>query len=99
MSTEIIDLYSAMEVASEQMLEAARAGNWDEVIALEDACLLLISQLKEAKRGRNLTSEEVQRKSHIMERVLVMDAELRRLAVPWLDQLDLKLQGLPDTLH
>ncbi|MBL8288091.1 MAG: flagellar protein FliT [Rubrivivax sp.] len=44
------------------MLSAARAGNWDEVVKLEGACVLLISQLKQAAQdpgGRDKRAEAV----------------------------------------
>jgi hypothetical protein len=46
--TQLLNYYEAIERASADMLAAARAGNWDEVVKLEGACVLLISQLKHA---------------------------------------------------
>ncbi|MFY7974146.1 MAG: flagellar protein FliT [Rubrivivax sp.] len=43
---QLLHYYEAIERASASMLDAARAGNWDEVVKLEGACVLLISQLK-----------------------------------------------------
>ena len=42
------ELIGAIEKASQDMLEAARVGNWDHVVKLEGACALLIAQLKNA---------------------------------------------------
>jgi flagellar protein FliT len=81
------------------MLAAARQGQWDQVIKIEGACVLLISQLKHAARGAPLSREESQLKSRIMQRILVNDAELRHLAEPWLDDLDKLLTGQQRTLH
>ena len=51
MDPQLLSYYEAIERASADMLTAARAGNWDEVVKLEGACVLLISQLKnEAQR-------------------------------------------------
>jgi flagellar protein FliT len=69
------------------------------VIKLEGACVLLISQLKNAARGASLSSDEHQLKSRIMQRVLVNDAEIRHLAEPWLEDLDQMLTGRNKTLH
>ena len=99
MNSPLLSYYEAIEKASADMLDAARAGNWDHVIKLESACVLLISQLKNAARGDALSSEEAQLKSGIMKRVLVNDAEIRHLAEPWLDDLDQMLGGKPKTLH
>ena len=48
MDPQLLSYYEAIERASADMLAAARAGNWDEVVKLEGACVLLISQLKHA---------------------------------------------------
>ena len=99
MNSSLLSYYEAIEKASADMLEAARAGDWNHVIKLEGACVLLISQLKNAARSNSLSSEESQLKSRILQRVLVNDAEVRHLAEPWLDELDQMLQGRPKTLH
>ena len=99
MNSKLLSYYEAIEWASADMLDAARSGNWDHVIKLESACVLLISQLKNAARGNKLSGEETQLKSHIMKRVLVNDAEIRHLAEPWMDDLDQMLAGRPLTLH
>jgi flagellar protein FliT len=99
MNTVLLNYYEAIERASQDMLEAARAGNWDHVVKLEGACALLISQLKHAATTQGLDSEEAQLKSRIMQRILINDAEIRQLAEPWLEELDDILAGRPTTLH
>ena len=99
MNTALLQYYEAIEQASEQMLEAARQGDWDQVVKLEGACALLISQLKHAAGKQQLGAEEAQLKSRIMQRILVNDAEIRQLAEPWLDELDELLAGRPTTFH
>jgi len=99
MNTALLNYYEAIEKASQDMLEAARVGNWDHVVKLEGACALLISQLKHAAARNALGAEEAQLKSRIMQRILVNDAEIRQLAEPWLEDLDSILAGRPKTLH
>lgn len=99
MSTDLLNYYEAIEKASQDMLEAARGGNWDQVVKLEGACVVLISQLKHAAGQPALTPDAAQLKSRIMQRILVNDAEIRTLAEPWLEQLDQMLSGRPRTLH
>ncbi len=100
MSTaNLLSYYEAIEQASSEMLSAARSGNWDQVVKLEGACVLLISQLKHAARDQELKPEEAQLKSRIMQRILVNDAEIRHLAEPWLEDLDNMMAGKPKTLH
>jgi len=99
MNPVLLNYYEAIERASQDMLEAARAGNWDHVVKLEGACALLISQLKHAATQNALGPEEAQLKSRIMQRILINDAEIRQLAEPWLEDLDHLLAGRPKTLH
>lgn len=99
MGSPLLNYYEAIEKASQDMLEAARCGNWDQVVKLEGACALLISQLKNAAAQQALGAEEAQLKSRIMQRILVNDAEIRHLAEPWLEQLDDILAARPATLH
>jgi flagellar protein FliT len=99
MNSSLLSYYEAIEQASADMLDAARSGNWDHVIKLEGACVLLISQLKNAARADKLSGEETQFKSRIMKRVLVNDAEIRHLAEPWMEDLDQMIGGQSKTLH
>ncbi len=99
MNTALLQYYQAIERASQEMLNAAREGNWDEVLKLEGACALLISQLKNRATETRLAADEAQFKSRIMQRILVNDAEIRQLAEPWLDDLDQLLAGRAHTLH
>ena len=132
MDPQLLSYYDAIERASANMLTAAREGNWDEVVKLEGACVLLISQLKHAAQEHadaevNATATAAQaaqaaqdtrdssgapsgvetldaqeasrRKSRIMQRILVNDAEIRHLAEPWLQDLNDSLSGSRRTLH
>ena len=99
MNSALLNYYEAIEQASQDMLEAARVGNWDHVVKLEGACALLISQLKHAAARQKLGPDEAQIKSQIMQRILLNDAELRLLAEPWLEDLDHMMAGKPKTLH
>ncbi len=109
MDPQLLSYYEAIERASADMLAAARAGRWDEVVKLEGACVLLISQLKHAAQEpdgderaprADAPSQAAARiKSRIMQRILVNDAEIRHLAEPWLQDLDDTLSGKRQTLH
>jgi len=106
MDPQLLNYYEAIERASADMLEAARAGHWDEVVKLEGACVLLISQLKHDARAPGgadasdpAADEAMRTKSRIMQRILVNDAEIRHLAEPWLQDLEDTLAGRTQTLH
>jgi flagellar protein FliT len=95
----LLTYYEAIEQASQDMLAAAREGNWDRVVKLEGGCVLLIAQLKHAAAQEALAPDEAQLKSRIMQRILINDAEIRQLAEPWLDDLDRLLAGRNRTVH
>jgi flagellar protein FliT len=95
----LLNYYEAIERASQDMLCAAREGNWDEVLKLEGACALLISQLKQNAGAKPMGADEAQFKARIMQRILVNDAEIRQLAEPWLDELDELLAGRAPSVH
>ena len=99
MSTQLLSYYEAIEQASADMLSAARSGNWDEVVKLAGACVLLISQLKHAASSQQLGPDESQLKTRIMQRILLNDAEIRQLAEPWLEDLDQLMKGKAKTVH
>lgn len=108
MDPQLLCYYEAIERASADMLTAARAGRWDEVVKLEGACVLLISQLKHAAQepdppvvdtSMTKLQETARIKSRIMQRILINDAEIRHLAEPWLLELDETLAGSRQTLH
>ena len=99
MNASLLNYYEAIEQASHDMLEAARSGNWDQVLKLEGACAVLISQLKSTAAQNPLGNDEAQFKSRIMQRILVNDAEIRQLAEPWLDELNDLLAGHPKIVH
>jgi flagellar protein FliT len=109
MDPQLLSYYEAIERASADMLSAAREGKWDEVVKLEGACVLLISQLKNAAQepienqarvqAQAQAQEAARMKSRIMQRILVNDAEIRHLAEPWLQDLDDTLAGRRKTLH
>lgn len=99
MQSDLLSYYEAIERASADMLAAARSGDWDQVVKLEGACVLLISQLKHAARYASLDAEQAARKSRIMQRILANDAQIRNLAEPWLEDLDDLLAGRSKTVH
>jgi len=99
LDSHLIGYYEALERASNDMLAAARAANWEQVVKLEGACVLLIAQLKQAAHEQSLAAEEAKHKNRIMQRILVNDAEIRQLAEPWLEELDLMMTGRPRMLH
>lgn len=99
MNTHLLGYYEALEKASSDMLSAARQADWDQVVKLEGACVLLIAQLKHAATESALPPDAARVKTRLMQRILVNDAEIRSLAEPWLEDLDRLLGGRARMLH
>jgi flagellar protein FliT len=96
----LLQYYKAIEGASRQMLEAAQAEDWDQLVHLEGACAVLIEQLRAESRSQNLAPDERAEKQRIMMSILRHDAEIRNLAEPWLADIDHMLGGRrPQFLH
>ena len=87
MAHSLLDYYKAIERTSQQMLVAAHAEDWDQVVRLEGACAVLIAQLRYKSRDTDLAPDERKEKVQIMQRILRTDAEIRCLAEPWLADL------------
>ena len=99
MQQTLIDFYRAIEATSLQMLEAAKAEHWDEVVRLEGACAILIEQLRFRSRTEDLQAPERVEKTRIMQCILHNDAQIRYLAEPWLANFEKKFENIQQLLH
>lgn len=88
-----LELYEAIAAASGRMLAAARAADWDGLLAAEADCGGLIAQLRARAQPPALGLAERQRKNQIILRVLADDAEIRDRLHPRLAELDALLRG------
>ena len=91
--SKLMQCYEAIERVSSDMLQAARGGDWDRVVMLEGACVILIAKLKQAARSMRISGEERRHKTQIMKRILINDAEIRALAEPEIDELNRMIFG------
>lgn len=98
-SIPLLDYYEAIERASADMLDAARAGRWDKVVELEGACVVLIAQLKQAASTQSLAGVERRRKTGILRRILLADAQIRSLSDLLIGEADVQPSSAGHTLH
>jgi flagellar protein FliT len=91
----ILDIYARVSVKSGEMVEAAKASDWDKLIELEQECRALVDTLR-----RDDTSNAgaprpdrgyIQRKYEYIRKVLADDAQVRRYTEPWMEQLQVFL--------
>ncbi|MGN1055080.1 MAG: flagellar protein FliT [Comamonas sp.] len=83
-----MDYYRAIEETSARMLESARQSDWEGVTRYENACAMLISELRQQAQKAELTREQRKEKTRIMQSILHNDAQIRVLAEPWLGAIE-----------
>ncbi len=86
-SQEIITLYETVAVITDQMLSAARAGDWDQLSTLELHCASHVATLKKNDPPVALSGAIRERKVEIIQRILADDREIRNITEPWMTQL------------
>jgi len=99
MSQQLIDFYKAIENSSQQMLAAAKVEDWDQVARYEGVCAVLIEQLRLRAQTEELAPAVRREKGQIMQRILSIDAEIRCLTEPVLDQVEHHLGRTSQYLH
>lgn len=92
-SQEIIILYETVATITDQMLAAARAGDWEQLAALELRCADQVKILKTGEPPVLLTGTSRERKVQIIKKILADDRAIRDLAEPWMAKLSLLINS------
>lgn len=90
---EIIYLYENVASITDQMLAAARVGDWDNLIALESRCADQVNILKTSEPPAPLSGASRERKVAIIKKILADDRKIRDLAEPWMAKLSLLINS------
>lgn len=80
--------YEELLLISEQMLEAARAGNWDAMSELQQVYVAEVDQLRALAPQPAPSAEERTRRYRLLERILAHDAAIRQIVMPQMSQLE-----------
>ncbi len=89
----VLNCYEAIAQASSKMLAAARAADWDGLIAAEMECGNFINQVSALSKKAAISDEGNKRRMAIIHRVLADDAQIRNLVEPRLLVLEGFLHG------
>lgn len=89
----VLNCYEEIARASGLMLAAARAADWDGLIAAEMACANLINQVSALSKQATISDAGNKQRMAIIHRVLADDAEIRKLVEPRLITLEGFLHG------
>lgn len=85
---DILQTYCLIAAKSGQMLEAAQSKDWDRLIALEQDYRGLAVELEDIDDGAlRPDATFLERKAELLRKVLADDAAVRKLTVPWMNQL------------
>ncbi|MDR2000654.1 MAG: flagellar protein FliT [Zoogloeaceae bacterium] len=82
-----IDIYEEMSTLSARMVKAARAHDWDNLIALEKSVAAIRRSLTRDDDDSRLSLIERDTKRALIRRILDDDAEIRRYTEPWMERL------------
>ncbi len=82
-----ISMYQEMSALSAQMVDAARANDWDRLVTLEHSVAILREALQRDDDNGSLSEAERDIKTRLIQRILEDDAEVRRHTEPRMEQV------------
>jgi flagellar protein FliT len=74
-------------VITDQMLAAARTGDWEQLVELESRYASHVAILKKEEPRAALSGVARDRKVEIIKKILEDDREIRNITEPWMAQL------------
>jgi flagellar protein FliT len=77
-----IEIYQRMSAISAKMVEAARANDWEQLVALEKSVAALRDILMAEEDNSAISPRDAELKRALIQRVLDDDAEIRRHTEP-----------------
>jgi flagellar protein FliT len=86
-SQEVLDLYETVATISDQMLAAARVGDWDRLTELESRCASQVDILRQEEMPAALPAPARERKVALIRKMLEDDRQIRSLTEPWMERL------------
>jgi flagellar protein FliT len=91
---EVISLYETVADITDQMLTAARKGDWDLLASLESRCTNQVKILKlEDNPVTPVAGALRERKIRIIQKILADDREIRNITESWMAQLSILMNS------
>jgi flagellar protein FliT len=91
---EILSLYEKVADITDQMLLAARSGNWEQLAALESHCSNQVEIIKQSDEARQpLTPVAREHKTRIIKKILEDDRQIRDITEPWMARLSAMMKS------
>jgi len=88
----IVEDYQRLSDITGKMREAAAAGEWDELVALERRCAQQVAELK-PRDGVPTDETSRQQKVALIKKMLADDKAIREKTEPWMRQLEKIMQS------
>ncbi|MDT8363780.1 MAG: flagellar protein FliT [Nitrosomonas sp.] len=92
---QTIAAYEGILAITDKMLQAARASDWDKLVALEQECKHITHRLMGHSGQPKLDDQLQKKKIALIQQILVHDAEIRAVTEPWM----MHLQNLLGNAH
>ncbi len=86
-SQAVISLYATVAAITDQMLAAARNGDWEQFVALESRCASHVETLKAGEPSIPLTGAARESKRKLIRKILAEDRKIRAITEPWMANL------------
>ena len=83
----VIQIYKELVLRSEQMLEAARQGNWNAMTEVQRIYVAQVDALRSKEAQAPATPQERTQRQALLAKLLAHDAAIRDLVMPQLEQL------------
>jgi flagellar protein FliT len=93
-SQELISIYENVAVITDQMLAAARVGDWEQLIELESRCASQVDILRTEEPRTALSGSVRERKVALIKKVLEDDRQIRSITEPWMEQLSMLINSV-----
>jgi flagellar protein FliT len=92
-AAQVIANYELLSALTRQMLEAAMASEWDQLMGIERQCGELVAAMKPLDAEVVLDEVAHHYKNQLINKILADDAEIRIRAQAWMRQLQLSIQS------
>lgn len=83
----VVQIYEELVLLSEQMLEAARSGNWDAMTEVQRVYVAQVDALRSTHTQPPATMHERAQRAALLAKLLAHDAAIRNLVMPQLERL------------
>ncbi len=84
---EILSLYETIWSDTQKMLSAARNGDWDNLIGLEQGRRSQVDKILQLDKCNMENREFLARKSELIRSIISADEEIKSLTHAWMDKL------------